>query len=460
MKKSLTLIVLLTTLSASPLVAQHNDYDTPLHLLLPDYPIAYRVVTTAQVKSDIDRVLHYLTESTPIGIVDSATGDTLTDYEHLPATSRLRPTTFRLTSYEWGVTYSAMMTAAEITGDNSYRDYATSRLLFLAHIAPHFKTLLGTYGEVDPQMQQMVAPAALDDAGAMCTAMIKAFRHDPSPELRRQIDSYMDYILNHQYRLPDGTFARNRPQRNTLWLDDMFMGIPPLAYYSLIADPTSDYLSQAIEQVRLFTKRMWVPEEGLFRHGWVESMSSHPAFYWARANGWALLSLCHLLDVMPPTAEARQEIIDLLQAHIQSLAALQSGEGLWHQLINRADSYLETSATAIFVYCIAHAINEGWIDARAFGPVAHLGWQAVASKINDRGQVTDVCVGTGMAFDPMFYYYRPTNVYAAHGYGPVIMAGAEMMRLIEKYHPTINDSAIQFYPEGIPSDKAIFEVGE
>lgn len=43
-----------------------------------------------------------------------------------------------------------------------------------------------------------------------------------------------------------------------------------------------------------------------------------------------------------------------------------------------------------------------------------------------------VCVGTGMAFDPAFYYYRPVNVFAAHGYGPALLAGAEMINLLDK----------------------------
>ena len=50
-------------------------------------------------------------------------------------------------------------------------------------------------------------------------------------------------------------------------------------------------------------------------------------------------------------------------------------------------------------------------------PVAQLAWEAVASKINEKGEVEDVCVGTGMGFDPAFYAYRPVSVKAAHGYG-------------------------------------------
>ena len=78
----------------------------------------------------------------------------------------------------------------------------------------------------------------------------------------------------------------------------------------------------------------------------------------------------------------------------------------------------ETSATAIFTYCIAHSINKGWIDAQAHGPMAVLGWNAVQTKVNTKGEVEGTCVGTGMSFDPAFYYNRPVNVAAAHGYGP------------------------------------------
>jgi rhamnogalacturonyl hydrolase YesR len=76
--------------------------------------------------------------------------------------------------------------------------------------------------------------------------------------------------------------------------------------------------------------------------------------------------------------------------------------------------------------------------------MASLGWNAVATKVNDKGQVEGTCVGTGMAFDPAFYYHRPVNVFAAHGYGPLILAGAEMYKLIEKNKFKMNDSSVQY----------------
>jgi hypothetical protein len=76
-----------------------------------------------------------------------------------------------------------------------------------------------------------------------------------------------------------------------------------------------------------------------------------------------------------------------------------------------------------------------------------LAWNAVATKVNGKGQVEGTCVGTGMAFDPMFYYYRPVNVFAAHGYGPVLLAGAEIISMLKNYNFEMNDSSIQLKQE-------------
>jgi len=62
--------------------------------------------------------------------------------------------------------------------------------------------------------------------------------------------------------------------------------------------------------------------------------------------------------------------------------------------------------------------------------MAPLAWNAVTTKVSAAGEVEDVCVGTGMGFDPAFYYYRPRHVSAAHGYGPVLLAGAEMIAML------------------------------
>ena len=446
-------LTLLTGLSAS--AQQVNDNNTPLHLMRPANQQRYGIPTTEQVKQTMDRVLYYIDGQTPAVLVDKKTGREVTRMKDIDENTQLKQGGFRLTSYEWGVTYSGVLAAYDATGDETYRDYVYKRHRLLADMAPWFEKVYQKHKTIDVNVRRVIDPHALDDAGAVATSMIKVLLKDPTAPLRERVNHYTDYILNKEYRLADGTFARLRPQKNTVWLDDMFMGVPAVAWLGKLTGDDK-YYDVAARQVVQFAQRMWVKEDGLFRHGWVEAMQPHPAFYWGRANGWALLTMCEVLDVLPASHALRPQILDLLQAHIQGLARRQHHDGFWHQLLNRSDTYLEASATAIYTYCIAHAINQGWVDAKAYGPVALLGWQAVNQSVNEQGQVENVCVGTGMGFDAAFYAYRPVHVMAAHGYGPTIWAGAEIIRLLQRQHPKMNDSAVQFYDEDVPTNEPIF----
>lgn len=445
-----TIIAIAFTALSSNASAQNeiNDQNTPLHLMQPQYDTPYGIPAEAEVKATIDRVLAYLEQAMPA----TAEGN------------KLAKGSFRLTSYEAGVLYAAMLNAGKQTGDERFTRFAADRLGLIARQAPKEAKALEKDKEYDPQMRMVLFPGALDDCGAMASAYCRLNMAQADKAYGAVIDRYVDFVRNKQYRLPDGIFARHRPHHNTVWLDDMYMGVPCMAWYGIMNNDITA-IHDAVKQIKLFKERMWVPEKKLFRHGWVESMTPHPAYHWGRANGWAILTQCEVLDALTikgkseETAADRAFVLDLLRQHIEGLSALQDKTGFWHQLLDRPDTYNETSCTAIYTYCMAHAINKGWIDAQTYGAQVLLAWQACQTKVNAKGQVEGTCVGTGMGFEPAFYAYRPVHAMAAHGYGPMIWAGAEVIRMLRTTHPKMNDSAIQFYKTEQKTDKPIFIEG-
>ena len=441
-------LVLIISLTNAQTTQKTTDTNTPLYLLPPDYPMPYDPPKPEEIKAVLDRIYGFVDSCTPTKLINKNSKSEISDYGTPDSSAIIEPGTFRLNSYEWGVIYGAMFLATEATGDPKFKNYTVKRTDFLAQLYPYYKSLWNKGFQKNNPYSRIFEPKALDDCGSMCAALVKTFKETKNPQLRTMIDGFADFIMNKEYRLPDGTIARNRPQRNTLWLDDLYMSIPAMAQMgSLTSD--NKYYDEATKQILKFADRMFVREKGLFRHGWVEKMTEHPAFFWGRANGWAILTMSELLDVLPESHPDREKILDLFRAHIRGIAQCQSGNGFWHQLLDRDDSYSETSATAIFTYCIAHGINKGWIDPLAYGPVAILGWNALSTKVNAQGQVEGTCVGTGMGFDAAFYYHRPTHPLAAHGYGPTIMAGAEILKLFKNYQVVINETSVMFYRKGV-----------
>jgi len=422
-----------------------NDSTTPLHLMKPAYDTPYVKPEMKDITEVLDRIYNYLDQSTPMALINKDTQQEIKDYSKVDEKTIFKLGDFRLVSYEWGVTYAGMLLATEATGDPKYSAYTQKRLNFLAEIQPWFVKLEQKQPDARHAMVRVLHPHALDDCGAMCAAMIKTQQMPGfDGNLKPLINTFADYISTKEFRFPDGTLARNRPLPNSLWLDDLFMSVPALAQMGKYTGDKK-YFNDAVKQVLQFSERMFNYDKGLFMHGWIQGMDEHPQFHWARANGWAVMTMVELLEVLPKDHEGRAKVLEILRKHIRGLANYQSSKGFWHQLIDRNDSYLETSATAIYTYAIARAINRGYVDGQVYAPMVCLAWNAVASKVNEKGQVEGTCVGTGMGFDPAFYYYRPISVYAAHGYGPVLLAGAEMIQLVKTHKIEINDSALMLF---------------
>jgi len=425
-------------LAAGPVSAEgpfrNRDNKDPNDLAEGTYPIPYQRPTLAEVGEVLERVLGYLESVEPDRVVDRETGRAITDFS-VPNVAASIPAedgrAFNPLDYTMGVVHSGMLRARDATGDERFAGYTQRQLRFIADRLRYFRQVVASGARPSKaNFGPIIATASLDDSGSMCAALIKARRAGIGPDLKAVIDHWADYIARRQFRLPDGTLARRRPQPASLWADDLYMSVPALAQMGALTGDRA-WFDDAVKQVLQFHGYLWDTREELYAHGRHMNQPLNPGFYWARANGWAMLATVELLDVLPADHPARERLVELLGAHVRSVAGLQSGSsGLWHQMLDKPDSYLETSASAMFVYAIARAINAGWISPVTYGSVAQAGWIGVATRVNPRGQVEGTCVGTTLASDNVYYYNRPRSVYATHGYGPVLLAGAEMIELL------------------------------
>lgn len=409
----------------------------------PDYPVPYGILSQDSIKAKLRLVAQYVDDNCPVRWVDLDTKEPIAAGGKDVAHPGLEYGLFAPVSYEWGVTYAAMLRAGEVTGDPFYTDYVRERLEAIGQLGAHY---LALPEDQRPRMwvgMRLVEPHSLDSCGSMTAALLKAKAAGIDPHLDALIGPAMRYISTGQKRLADGTLARDRPLPDSLWLDDLYMSVPALAQMGR-ATGELRYFDDACAQLLNMTERMYVPALGLYRHGWVQGMETHPTFAWGRANGWTIMAAAELLSVLPADHPQYAKILAIYRQHIEGIARYQGIDGFWHQLVDRPETYEETSATAMFVFALARGINRGWIDASAYGPRAIAGWNALSTRIDATGAVEGTCVGTGMGWDPTFYAYRPVSPYAAHGYGPVILAGAEMLEMLHSLgdEAKLHDSAV------------------
>jgi unsaturated rhamnogalacturonyl hydrolase len=438
--KARTLALLLLGLAVAPSAPaegpyRNRDSKDPNDLSEGTYPIPYQRPTVEEIAEVLRRVHAYVESASPTSVVDSQTGREITDFTSPHPSARIPGDEGKLfypLDYTMGVTHSGMLLASDVTGDVRFTDFTRRQLQFIADRLPYFRRVVAAGAKAGKQtFGAIIATGSLDDSGSMCAALVKARRAGVGPDLKGVIDHWSDYIARKQFRIADGTLARRRPQPESLWADDLYMSVPALAQMGALTGDRA-WFDDAVRQVLQFHAHLWDPQVGLYAHGKHLNQPLNPEFYWARANGWAMMAAVELLEVLPADHPGRERVLETLRAHVRTIAKLQSGtSGLWHQMLDKTDSYLETSASAIFVYSIARAVNRGWISPVIYGSVAQAGWIGVTTRVNAKGQVEGTCVGTTLASDHVYYYNRPQSVYATHGYGPVLLAGAEMIRLLQ-----------------------------
>lgn len=361
--------------------------------------------------------------------VDSKTGEKYTQLKEDTDLHSLNCAT-ELCDWEYpsGVLNIAMLELGKLFEDEKYINYSIDNYEFIFNNTPFITALPEGRSKWSTPFGQFITLEELDDCGAMGAGLIDVYRnYVKRDDYLAYINRAADHIMNKQDRLDDGTLCRKRPVKYTIWADDLYMGIPFLARMGKLTGEQK-YFDDASKQVIQFNEHLWDEQTKLYAHCWQSDDSTNGVAHWGRANGWVIVAHVELLKNLPESHPQREKVLDILKQQINGVARYQSESGLWHQILDKQDSYLETSATAMFVFGIASAVNEGWIPERYIS-IALNGWDGLKTTITEDGTVKGICVGTGISSAIKHYYTRPTLDDDVHGLGPVIMAGIE----IDKY---------------------------
>lgn len=410
--------------------------------------VDYTIPVEADIKAMLDRVRDRFVKETPYRLIDTASGEVLTD----PGDPRktvgidLRGGEFNDWTYSMGVVDAGMLLAADVTGDKAFEAYVVKNFNFIFDHLEYFKKQAAAFGPQSYGYRRLLDMKELDDCGAIGSALIKAYRKNPDPRYRVAIDIVAEFISKKMTRLPDGTLARRRPQWPTVWSDDAYMSIPFLAQ---MGDLTGDrrYFDDATHQVIKYAEHL-MDSSGLFDHAWfVNAGEADRPIHWARGSAWVVMATAELLSVLPENHPNRAKVLTIFQTAVKGHAAFQSGSGLFHQVLDRSDSYLETSATAMIAFSIARGVNRGWLPL-IYAPVAQTAWKAVEQRIRPDGMVEGICYATTAAYDAVYYYNRPTRLDAMQGYGPVLLAGAEVITMLRSFDIDSTLNTFHYRPKG------------
>ena len=330
--------------------------------------------------------------------------------------------------YPNGIINIAMLELGDFFNEQKYIDYALKNYNFIFDNVEYFRGKANGRTKWDYPFGQFLVFEQLDDCGSMGAGFIDAYLRSERKDARQYIDAAANFIHNDYYRLKDGTFCRTEPIEMTIWADDLYMSVPFLARMGKLTNDNK-YYDDAINQVLKYSEYLWDEKTQLYFHSWYGDIDENSIAHWGRANGWVAMAQVELLKQLPEDHPARQSIIDNLKQQLINVSKYQGASGLWHQLLDKENSYLETSATAMFTYAIAYAVNQEILPKR-YMTVAVLAWEGILSQ-TDNFRVNSISMGTGIGDDLNYYYTRPQRSNDV-GFGAVLLAGLEVLKFETK----------------------------
>jgi rhamnogalacturonyl hydrolase YesR len=233
-------------------------------------------------------------------------------------------------------------------------------------------------------------------------------------------------------RTTDGAVVPHPPALE-VWVDVAYFTAPAMAALGrLLKD--DDLLERALDQLLVHHKYLVDLHTGLCWHVAYADKGTHSQCLWARGNSWFAIAAAQVLGVLGSQArvarfESKVASLEVaLARQLNAVVGLQDESGLWHTVIDRKDSYLESSAAAGFALALGRALAHRipGLNRESASAAYERAIAVICSKVNERGDF----VGVSQQTPPGdFAFYNSIKVGTApFGAGICMMALSEKIR--------------------------------
>ena len=254
------------------------------------------------------------------------------------------------------------------------------------------------------------------------------------------------YEIFEQYKnIPRATNGgvSHREEVIELWDDTVYMvGEFLMQMYKLTGN--KEFLLEAISQLKKHAEKLEDPETGLWYHGWdndtipsqdpccqpgwAENPNRRNNEFWGRGNGWILMTLVDLMELLPENDENYPYLEASLTQKLNTLYPLQDEKtGHWYQLPiypGEEGNFIESSSTAMYAYAAAKGIALGILPADKYMPMidrAYAGLEANSLQpVGKYLKMKNICDGTCIG-DKDYYYNRGIVNERAYAFGIAAM---------------------------------------
>jgi len=272
------------------------------------------------------------------------------------------------------------------------------------------------------------------------------YKRTGKEKYKKAIEALVGQMETHP-RTKAGGYWHKKAYPYQMWLDGIYMASPFLANYAKDFHQPK-WFDEVTFQMKLMYEKTLDPKTGLLYHAWDESRqqrwcnpeTGQSKHFWSRAEGWYMMALVDVLEVLPENHKNRADLIKILNNLSEALLKMQDKEaGLWYQVLDqgsREGNYLEASGSAMFIYSFAKGAKMGYLNKKYLN-IANSAFNNMVKTMVTTGNdglpvLTNICGACGLGGNP--YREGDYNYYVSEkrvdndqkGIAPFILAAIEL----------------------------------
>jgi rhamnogalacturonyl hydrolase YesR len=221
------------------------------------------------------------------------------------------------------------------------------------------------------------------DPGSNGEAVLYAAKVTGDAKFSEAAARMVDYFLHKAPRTEDGTICHLNTNTQ-VWDDSMYMAPPFLA--------VAGHADEAVRQVEGIRRALWNDKAKLYAHIWDAGRKQWvDGEFWGVGNGWVAAGLVRVLKALAvEMREERARLIGYLKEVIDGCLAHQREDGLFHNVVDKPATFVETNLAQMLAYSIYRGVKAGWLS-QSYLAAADKMRAAARAKVDQYGLVQGVC---------------------------------------------------------------------
>ncbi|KAL0943269.1 cell wall glycosyl hydrolase [Colletotrichum truncatum] len=252
--------------------------------------------------------------------------------------------------------------------------------------------------------------------------------------------------LNRHPRTDEGGFVHRSPiYDHQMWLDGIFMADTFYAKWTSLFDAkNATAWDDIVNQFDIIDRRTRNTTLNLHYHGfdesktqsWANQVNGASPLIWSRAVGWYAVALLEVIQLLPKEHPGVAKLTNYFVTLAEGLKKSQDKSGGWYLIMDpeytsNPANYIESSASALFVFAWLKGIKLGLISECTYFTAAARGYQKLTDFVTENANGTVNWEGTvevgSLNSDASFEYYTTVPLAANDykGVGPWMFASYE-----------------------------------